>query len=111
MFRVSVFVLLACAIAEASPLPCALDVFQPANTSDALDWIGYGYSTSVSDVSGGTTSWSAPVAMSSDLYRNNSGGDDNGVGADEDSSSQTVIPFDLSRFCVRPLIIEVDINA
>jgi hypothetical protein len=106
MFRVSVFVFLACAIAKASPLPCALDVFQPANTSDALNWIGYGYSTSVSDVSGGTTSWLAPVAMSSDLYS-----DDNGVGADEDSSSQPVIPFDLSRFCVRPLIIEVDINA
>jgi hypothetical protein len=103
MFQVSVFAFLVCAIAEASPLPCALDIFQSANASDAVNWIGYGYLTSVSDVSGGTTSWLAPAAMSSDLYGHSSVGDDTGVGADGDSDGpheadpSSLIPFDLSR--------------
>jgi hypothetical protein len=117
MFRASVFAFLACAIVEASPLPCAWDVIQLANSSDAINLIGYGNLTSVSDVSGGTTSWLAPAPMSSDLYSIGVGGDGIAVGADGDSNSQPetdpngLIPLDLSRFRASPLIVEVDINA
>jgi hypothetical protein len=117
MFRVPVLVLLACAIAGASPLSWNWDIFQPANslrsiqtyvtTPDAINSIANSYFTSAGDVA----TWIPATAVLSDAYRKGDGGDETGVGVAGDLrvESETLpgsfTQLDLSSLFGRPQII------